>query len=73
MPSRPSHCLPEFGEQRVDLGVAGDVAGKHQLAAELGSQFDHAVLDALALVAEGKLRAFAAAWPWRCRRQWSGC
>ena len=53
--------LAELGEQRVDLLVAADVAGKHQAGAEFRGEFGDAVLDALALVGEGQFGAFALA------------
>ncbi len=53
--------LAELGEQRVDLLVAADVAGEHQLGAEFLGEFGDAILDALVLVGEGELGAFALA------------
>ena len=46
-------------EHRVDLGVVGDVAVEDEGRAELGGEFGDAILEALALVAEGELGAFA--------------
>ena len=51
--------LLEFGEQGIDFTVAGHVARQHQFTVELGSQFDHAILYPLALIAEGKLCTLA--------------
>ena len=62
--TKPSNCgqaSPSCANSALDLGVVGDVAVEHQLGAELGGEFGDALLEALALVAEGQLGAFAAA------------
>ena len=61
--SRRSSARPRRGaaNRRVDLGVVGDVAVEHELRAELGGELGDPLLEALALVAEGQLGAFAAA------------
>ncbi len=49
----------QLGEERSDLGVAGDVAGKRKTAAELARHLGDAVLEALVLVGERELGALA--------------
>ena len=62
-PSKRRPGLAERGEHRLDLGVVGDVAVEDQRRAELGGELGDPLLEALALVAEGELGAFAAAGP----------
>jgi hypothetical protein len=57
----PVPVAPEVGEQPVDVGIAGDVAGKHAVAAELGGERDDTVLHAFTLVGERHLRTLACA------------
>ena len=54
-------ALLERGEEGVDLRVVGDVAGEHQVAAELVGELGDAVLEALADIGERQLGAFALA------------
>ena len=49
----------QAGDHRVDLRVVGDVAVEEERRAELGGEFADAVLEALALIAEGEFGAFA--------------
>ena len=49
--------LAEFGEGAFDLAVFGHVAGQHDVAAEIGGEFAHAVLEAVADVSEGQFGA----------------
>ena len=58
-PVQPVPAGAQVAEQRLDLLVAGHVARKDQIAAEVGCQSHHAVFDALALVGEGERRALA--------------
>ena len=60
---RSARPAPRAANRRVDLGVVGDVAVEDQRRAELGGELGDALLEALALVAEGQLGAFAAAGP----------
>ncbi|NJK43357.1 MAG: hypothetical protein HC933_03055 [Pleurocapsa sp. SU_196_0] len=53
--------LAKLRKQSLDLGVLGNVAVKGQYGAEFGRRFGHALLEALALVAERQLGAFAVA------------
>jgi hypothetical protein len=53
--------LAQVGEQAVDLRVVGHVAVEDQRRAELGGELGDAVLEALALVAEGQFGALAVA------------
>ena len=62
-PSKVGQASAEGGEQGLDLRVVGDVAVEDERRAELGGEFGDALLEALALVAEGQLGAFAAAGP----------
>jgi len=52
---------PDALEQGGDLLVAADVAVEDQLRVEFGGEFGDALLEALALVAEGEFGAFAMA------------
>ena len=52
--------LPECA---LDLRVVGDVEVEDELGAELGGVLGHALLEALSLVAERQLGAFAVAGP----------
>ena len=54
---------PEVLEHLFDLGVLGNVAVVDEGGAELGGEFGSAILEALALVAQGDLCAFTAACP----------
>ena len=57
----PVPALGEAREQPVDLLVGRDVAGKDDVAAELGGHLRDALLEAVVLVGERERRAFAAA------------
>ena len=54
-------ALTEFDEQIVDLLVAADIDRNGDVTAEFGSEFLDAVFEALVLVGECQLRAFAVA------------
>ena len=56
-PSKFGQACAEGREHRVDLGVVGDVAVEDEGRAELGGELGDALLEALALVAEGELGA----------------
>ena len=54
-------ALRKTGEEPVDLLVDCDVAGKDDVAAELGGHLRDALLEAVALIGERERCAFAAA------------
>ncbi len=58
-PVEATPALAQRYRQRLDLGVAGDIAGKHDLGAEFAGEIGNAVLEALTHVGEGELSAFA--------------
>ena len=59
----PAPFGPERGEQRVDLAVAADVAGKHRNRPELGRDLHDAVLEIVVDVGECEGRTLALARP----------
>uniref|UniRef100_A0A182MQ53 Uncharacterized protein n=1 Tax=Anopheles culicifacies TaxID=139723 RepID=A0A182MQ53_9DIPT len=54
-------ALGQVGEGGFDLAVFGDVAGQHDVAAEFGGEFGHAVLEAVTDVGEGQFGALLVA------------
>ena len=51
----------EVGKQRVDFAVALHVAAEHQIRAEFGGHFAHALFEFVHHIGEGQLRALFAA------------
>ena len=64
-------ALGQGGEDGVERGLVGDVAGQHDVGADRRRQRLHPLAERLALVGEGERRALRRGRPARCPRRWT--